>query len=270
MGNKAITLLYHDVISGENADESGFSGTNSAEYKLSCTEFEEHLQAINNSLKSKVIEATQLFDEQYEKAPVLFSFDDGGVGAFHYIAPMLEKYGWRGCFFITTDKIGDSAFLNETQIKELYERGHVIGSHSCSHPKNMVALDREQIFHEWHESKKVLSDIVENEVSIASIPSGFYSKEIAQEANRAGIKILFTSEPQQRIFKMGECAIVGRFSVKRGMGAVIPGKIVSNDISLRVSQYAYWNLKKFAKKISGPVYPWIRSKYLSKNKSIIK
>ena len=42
MTNRVIPLLYHDVISGSDADYSGFSGTDAAEYKLTVDEFDAH------------------------------------------------------------------------------------------------------------------------------------------------------------------------------------------------------------------------------------
>ena len=43
MTNRVITLLYHDVIDGDDPDVSGFTGANPAEYKLSVDEFDSHL-----------------------------------------------------------------------------------------------------------------------------------------------------------------------------------------------------------------------------------
>jgi len=102
---------------------------------------------------------------------------------------------------------------------------------------------------------------------IASVPGGFYARRIAEAAAQSGIQILFTSEPVQRVTHVSGCAIVGRFSVKRGMDARVPVDFVLGKRGRIYSQYAYWNLKKAAKAISGPVYPWLRSLYLSRKKA---
>ena len=74
----------------------------------------------------------------------LITFDDGGVSALQTTADLLEKYGWRGVFFVTTDRIGTPTFLNADHVRELHRRGHVIGSHSCSHPERMSCCGPEQ------------------------------------------------------------------------------------------------------------------------------
>jgi hypothetical protein len=112
-----------------------------------------------------------------------------------------------------------------------------------------------------------LTGILGKPVTIASVPGGFYSRRIAQTAADSGVEILFTSEPVQHISYVSGCAVVGRFSVKRGMGSDFPVDFVLGKPGRMFRQYAYWNLKKFAKAVSGPVYPWIRSMYLSRKHS---
>ena len=90
---------------------------------------------------------------------VVLTFDDGGSSALA-AATALEARSWRGVFFVTTSKIGTSGFLSDTDIKALADRGHVIGSHSHSHPTYMGRLSRAQIEQEWRESRAALGDIL--------------------------------------------------------------------------------------------------------------
>ena len=267
MTQRVITLLYHDVINGDDSDISGFSGANPAEYKLTVDEFASHLQAINRALAGPVISPDDIGGQTFAIPPVLLSFDDGGVSAYEHIAPMLESYGWRGCFFITTDRVDTPAFVSHNQIKELHQRGHAIGSHSCSHPKKISECSKEDLLDEWQRSLAVLSEIIGERVTVASVPGGFYSRQIAETAAKSGIKTLFTSEPVQRIVYVDGCAVIGRFSVKRGMGSVVPVEFVQGNRTRRFRQYAYWNIKKAAKAATGPIYPWIRSMYLARKQA---
>jgi peptidoglycan/xylan/chitin deacetylase (PgdA/CDA1 family) len=175
---------------------------------------------------------------------------------------MLECHGWRGSFFITTDRIDTSAFVTRDQIKELHLRGHVIGTHSCSHPRKISECSKEELLDEWQRSLAVLAEIIGESVTVVSVPGGFYSRQIAEAAAESGVKILFTSEPVQRIVFVDGCAVVGRFSVKRGMGPAVPAEFVRGKWLRRFRQYAYWNVKKAAKAVGGPIYPWARSIYL--------
>lgn len=262
MLSRVITLLYHDVLDGQDPDTSGFSGPNAAEYKLSVDEFRQHLESIKGALKSPVV--TQLSSEETRVPPVMLAFDDGGVSAYEIIAPLLEEYGWRGFFFITTDFINSDAFMTRRQIRDLHDRGHIIGSHSCSHPDKITECTREQLLFEWGESLGTLTGILNKSVDVASIPGGFYSKEVAETAIKCGVKVLFTSEPVQKIQYLNDCAILGRYSVKRGMGKKIPAEYVANNRLRQLGQFSYWNIKKAAKAFTGPVYPWVRDFYLSR------
>ena len=160
MTSRVTVLLYHDVLDGENPDESGLPGKESAEYKITCDEFERHLAAIKKSLSSPVITRISEADNG-AVPPVMFSFDDGGVSAIEIIAPALERNGWKGLFFIPTDYIGHKAFLSRNQIRELCDRGHIIGSHSCSHPMKISDCTQEELLSEWCGSLKILSEILE-------------------------------------------------------------------------------------------------------------
>lgn len=261
---RAISLLYHDVICGNDPDASGFQGANAAEYKLSRDEFSAHLQAIRTALKTPVLTVNELYTANSRSPPVMLTFDDGGGSAWEYIAPMLEAHGWRGCFFITTDYIDQPAFLSRDQIRDLHARGHVIGSHSCSHPLRISDCSRKQLLDEWQNSLQVLEEILGQPVTIASIPGGFYARKIVETAYESGIRILFTSEPVQKIADVGGCTVIGRFSVKRGDSPTLPAEFVRGNRLRRFRQYAYWNIKKVAKALGGPLYPWLRTAYLAR------
>ena len=107
-------------------------------------------------LQGPVIRPGDIGEQIFSTPPTLLSFDDGGVSAYEHIAPMLESYNWVGCFFITTDRIDTPAFVSREQIRDLHRRGHVIGSHSCSHPKKMSECSREELLEEWQRSLSCL------------------------------------------------------------------------------------------------------------------
>src|SRR5205823_4330182 len=93
----------------------------------------------------------------------VITFDDGGRSAMA-AADMLEARGRIGHFFITTNYIGTRGFLTEEQIRELAARGHVLGSHSCSHPLRMGHCSWPQLLNEWTRSRSILSGVIGVEV----------------------------------------------------------------------------------------------------------
>lgn len=143
-----ITLMYHDVYV-KDIKESGFNTHGAIHYKISKKTFEEHLRAISHFCELK----------QINKNDIVFTFDDGGVSFFTIIAPILEKYGWKGYFFISTNYIGTDGFLTIDQIKDLSRRGHIIGSHSHQH-KVLTEFSLNDVENELCTSVKILSDIL--------------------------------------------------------------------------------------------------------------
>lgn len=120
----------------------------------------------------------------------------------HPVGDLLENLG-RGHFFITAGQIGKHGFINAAQLRELHERGHVIGSHSYSHPTRMSLCDDEILADEWARSVEMLSELLGEKVDTASVPGGYYSRRVAEAAAAAGIRILFNSEPTTRITVSG-------------------------------------------------------------------
>jgi peptidoglycan/xylan/chitin deacetylase (PgdA/CDA1 family) len=251
---RAISLLYHDVILPGQFSSSGFPGGDADIYKLSRPDFEHHLQAIRSAILRPPITVSQLGD--ISRTPLLFTFDDGGASAHQHIAGLLEDLGWRGHFFVTTNWIGKDGFLNAAQIRDLHARGHVIGSHSCSHPQRMSYCSPHQLYREWNDSIAVLSDILGVTVDLASVPGGYYSRNVAEEAADAGIKALFTSEPQTQADVVNGCWILGRYTIKEGATPATAAAIASGRLLPRYKQFAYWNSKKLLKAAGGG--SWIR------------
>src|SRR5262249_60003963 len=77
-----------------------------------------------------------------QRLPFLITVDDGGVSYHRFIADRLEERGWRGHAFVSTDFIGAPGFLTASEIRELDDRGHIIGSHSASHPSRFSQCHR--------------------------------------------------------------------------------------------------------------------------------
>lgn len=249
---KAISLMYHDIC--ERADASGFHGADAALYKISPTEFSSHLTAISAKIKEKPARVTEW---ENEANSVFITFDDGGKSALE-AAEMLESKGWRGHFFITTGKIGTKTFVGRDEVIELHKRGHIVGSHSDSHPLRMASLSRKAIFDEWLISTEKLSEILGEKVTVASVPGGLYSKEVAECAEACGIEFLFNSEPTSTLRQIGNCRIFGRYAIQNWMKAGEVSAIAGGEWQPRLKQSLIWNLKKPLKKIGGEAFLKLR------------
>jgi peptidoglycan/xylan/chitin deacetylase (PgdA/CDA1 family) len=255
-----ISLMYHDVVEGRGHEASGFPWPDAALYKLEPKLFDEHLRAINRAVAEKPSTINELSSTARgdahagRRAPWMITFDDGGVSAHTYIAGKLEEMGWRGHFFITACYIGKPAFVSPAQIRELRDRGHVIGTHSYSHPLRMAQCGWEELVWEWKMSIECLSDILGERVKTASVPGGQYKREIARAASLAGIETLFTSEPTVRPHLVDRCQVFGRYSIQRWMSPQVAAALAKGEVAPRLKQAVLWNAKKLVKAVGGEYY----------------
>jgi peptidoglycan/xylan/chitin deacetylase (PgdA/CDA1 family) len=262
----ARVLMYHDVIpDGAPTDYSGFPGASAAAYKLALSHFKKHLSEVNGA-RSQLASVGKTIDEviAYGKSPkshALITFDDGGVSAITHIAPLLESLGWRGHFFVPTDFIDRPGFLTTGQIADLDRRGHVVGSHSSSHPLRMADLDPELLRREWRQSLDALAHIVGHAVDIASVPGGFYSRNVGLAAQAAGVRVMFTSEPEQTFRSLGSLTLVGRYALVQSDPPTYARDLVIGAGWKLQRQWLSWNAKKAVKRVAGRPYLWARECY---------
>ncbi|MBK9169535.1 MAG: polysaccharide deacetylase family protein [Bryobacterales bacterium] len=261
---RAVTLLYHDVVPAGCWEASGFQGAGADVYKLDRESFARHLEAIHAVHPGRLATAPGLIAGTAGDGKLSLTFDDGGASALH-TADALDAWGWKGHFFITAGRIGTPAFLDRRGIQELHRRGHLIGSHSYSHPARMALCSDAELDDEWGRSAGVLEEILGEKVRIASVPGGYYSRRVAVSAARAGIGLLFNSEPVTRAGRVEGCLVLGRFSAQRGHSPQWAAAIAAGDPRLRAREYLFWNAKKLAKGLLGNRWLRLRTHLLERS-----
>ena len=157
------------------------------------------------------------------------------------------------------------AFLSRDQILALHRRGHVIGSHSHTHPAGFSRLNYARMVNEWRHSREILEEILGAPVRSASVPGGYYSTEVARAAREAGYEVLFNSEPDARPVHVEGLLVLGRYGIQRGTPAPIAARFACADTGLRRRQWLSWNAKKPLKAVGGPVWLAFRRWFFKKN-----
>ena len=261
---QAISIGYHDILD-ERQRPPNDGSRHSGRYKLDREHFRAHLDSICRSADHACVRVIDRARQWQREVPLLLTFDDGAVSSYTIVAGELEKRGWRGHFFVTTDWTGKPGFLNASQIGELRARGHVIGSHSCSHPARMSKLSWSELLKEWKNSRAILSDILREPVVTASVADGYYSRKVGQAAAAAGIQVLFTSEPSAKISMVDGCMIMGRYSIQSQTPADVSGAIAARHQWPRLRQSILWQAKKPLKAVAGESYFTLRRLLLSRD-----
>jgi peptidoglycan/xylan/chitin deacetylase (PgdA/CDA1 family) len=196
--------------------------------------------------------------------PLFLTFDDGGVSAHEVIANALERRGWRGHFFVTAGRIDTPGFVTRAQIRELRQRGHLIGTHSFSHPARMGACSEVMLLDEWTRSVAILSEILNEPVTTGSVPGGFYTPLVGDTAGRSGLRLLFTSRPTTSCEHTRGCHILGRYTLRSWSKATTAGALATGDWRPRTAQWALYGGLGLLRTIGGSHYTRIRQKFWSR------
>ncbi|MCS6288609.1 MAG: polysaccharide deacetylase family protein [Nitrospira sp.] len=256
---RAVCLMYHDIIDSNAFEGSGFSDNFANRYTVERAEFQAHMAALSKQLPGGPSLVPDVLRAWPGTPSVMLTFDDGGLSAYTTVMDILEQYGWKAHFFVATDLIGKPQFMAREHIRTLRKRGHVIGSHSCSHPSMMSAQGHDRILREWTDSVKCLSDILGEEVTTASIPGGYYSQEVAEAASSAGIDAIFTSEPTGRSHMVGSARVFGRYVIRRGTTPERQARLIQGRYLIRTSEHVSWMMRKLAKIVGGKKYLKLRA-----------
>jgi hypothetical protein len=109
-----------------------------------------------------------------------------------------------------------------------------------------------------------ISEILGSKVTEASVPGGYYSREVGESAAAAGIETLFTSEPTSKVSLLNGCRVMGRYVVQRGMSPEWSGGFASGRARQCLRQAALWKVKRIAKSLGGARYLQLRNAILEK------
>ena len=244
-----IVLMYHDVYD-KSPVESGFNSPGANHYKISKEVFTKHVRTISQYCESKGI----------DKENIVLTFDDGGVSFHTIIAPILEEYGWRGIFFISTNFVGSNEFLSQEQIIDLCKRGHIIGAHSHSH-KVLTDISLEDVKYELSTNKDCLETILGRPIETISIPNGSYSTDVLKIAIDTGFQSIYTSKPSTQLERFYEKDLIGRYAILHNTQADDVIKIISSTTLRNWMRYRY-EILKFARQALGQYYYKIRTAIL--------
>lgn len=251
---KLVNLLFHDVYRHSPA-ESGFTGSAADRYKLSLPNLLDHFHAIAEvRVDPPALLNAATTSAQGRKVPYTISVDDGGISYYALLADALEQRGWRGHCMVTTGMIGRRGFLSREHIRDLHQRGHLIGSHTHTHPQWFHTCPWDKQVREWRESKHHLEDITGEQVDIGSVPGGYFSLRVARAAREAGLSTLFTSEPGSSIRSLEGCMILGRYSLRHNSRMEHTASLVNADVLTMLGEWSAWNGKKLLKKSLGTRY----------------
>ena len=190
-----LILFYHGILSKED-DLSKYSPEDRV-YLLKEEEFTKHLEYLHSE-KWSTISVNQLLESLKNRTSLpekslIISFDDGNQTDYTIALPLLEKFGFKATFFLTSDFIDKPGHLSKSQILRMSQGGMEFGSHGRTH-QFLSTLDEKDLRLELQVSKKVLEEITGKKIDLLSLPGGYYSSKVKRMAQELGYKGICTSK----------------------------------------------------------------------------
>ena len=112
--------------------------------------------------------------EDYDK-PVILTFDDGYIGTYTELFPLLKEFNMKATVFVITGSLGTEHDINNEQVKEMSDSGLVsIQSHTVNHPA-LAELGAEEQEEELRQSQLDIARITGKIPYALSYPTGSHN-----------------------------------------------------------------------------------------------
>lgn len=194
-------LMYHQISDDVHPRFRDYTATIKA--------FGEQMKVLK-MLNYESITFDKLLDCREEKAklprkPIIITFDDALEDAIDNSVPILENFGFKAVYYVTTGYVGTKSdwMIPEVnmafqvapwpKIKNLNSLGFELGSHSTTHP-HLNEVPVEECLREMTGSRQTLEDILGHEVRHMAYPHGAFNKSVRDLAYKSGYYTATTCE----------------------------------------------------------------------------
>ena len=182
-------LCYHHIRNfkaGESENMKSYSVTPAA--------FAAQMKALSDSGYSTIL-PDQLYeylvhDGVLPAKPVMLTFDDTDEEQYSIGKTEMNKYGFKGVYFIMTIAINRPRYMSKDQIKNLSDSGHVIAGHTWDH--HMVTKYQGE---DWDiqlvKPRKQLEAITGKSITYFAYPFGLWNQAAIPEIKNRDYKLAF-------------------------------------------------------------------------------
>ncbi len=215
-------LCYHNIRNfrpGESDRRKSYTVTPQA--------FAEQMKALSDSGYQTILPG-DLYDYLVYGAglpakPIMISFDDTDAEQYSIGATEMNKYGFKGVYFVMTISINRPRYMKEAEIKNLSDSGHNISSHTWDH--HMVT---KYTGADWDSQlvkpKLRLEKITGRPVEYFAYPFGLWNKEAISQLKTRGYKLAFilstTRDSTEPLHTVRRMIVPGTWSTPGMMKAI--------------------------------------------------
>jgi peptidoglycan/xylan/chitin deacetylase (PgdA/CDA1 family) len=208
-------LMYHHVKNHQEYDDEVEKGLS-----VKIANFQEQMKYLDSN-GYQTISLDQLFSDGGQKN-IVITFDDGYKNVFTNAYPIMKEFDLTGTVFVITDFVGKDRYMNWDELRELYNAGWQIQSHSLTHP-NLTNISLEEAWNQIYNSKIDIEKNISQIVTFLSYPAGKYNEEIIELIKKANYNGAVSTErgienTQENIYHLKRERVGGHSSIRDFIG----------------------------------------------------
>ncbi len=177
-------LCYHQIRDWRVTDSK-----QARDYIVPVAAFEAQIKMLADSgyhsISADQLNNYLVYGTALPEKPVMLTFDDTDLPQYTIAKPVMEKYGYKGLFFIMTVSLGRPNYMSKDQVKQLSDAGHEIGSHTWDH-KNIKKFTDTDWAIQIDKPTKTLEGITGKPVKYFAYPFGLWNAAAIPQLKKHG------------------------------------------------------------------------------------
>ncbi len=217
LSRKQVPILcYHQIRDWRPSDSK-----RAKDYIVPLAVFREQMKMLADS-GYHTISPDQLYaylteNKPLPPRPVMLTFDDTDLGQYTTGFPEMKKYGFKGVFFIMTVSLGRPNYMNKEQVKELFDAGNTVGSHTWDH-HNVKKYQGKDWEIQIDKPTRQLEAITDKHIRYFAYPFGLWNPQAIPELKKrnflAAFQLITKRDNTEPLYTIRRMIVPGYWSLK--------------------------------------------------------
>ena len=148
--------------------------------------------------------------------PVMLTYDDTDIGQYSIAFPEMQKYNFKGLFFIMTVSLNRPNYMTKDEVKELSDAGNIIGSHTWDH-HNVKQYKGKDWSVQVDKPTQQLENITGKPIRYFAYPFGLWNEQAIPELKKRDFKAAFQlitrRDEQEPLYTIRRIIVPGYWSL---------------------------------------------------------